>query len=127
MSGALRGSNPITKLQAARLGRRLTLKRVVVAAELALQALDEQPPTRASLKAQISAFENGRRKPGPTYRAVFREIYRATDEELGLHQSGLTRSVPSSQRLSTRLTAASTPASSTISTMCWPNILGPSL
>jgi xanthine/CO dehydrogenase XdhC/CoxF family maturation factor len=40
--------------------------------------------SRASLKVQISRWENGRtRVSSEDYRALFRHIYRATDEELG--------------------------------------------
>ncbi|MGG8409366.1 hypothetical protein ACM614_23605 [Streptomyces sp. 12297] len=41
-------------------------------------------PARASLKTQISMFENGRRDPGAEYQTLFCEVYQATRMELGL-------------------------------------------
>ncbi|MFG2293383.1 hypothetical protein [Streptomyces sp. NPDC048603] len=42
-----------------------------------------QLPSRASLKTQVSMFENGRRDPGPEYQSLFCEVYQATRKELG--------------------------------------------
>ncbi|MCX5608258.1 hypothetical protein OHB39_11865 [Streptomyces sp. NBC_00047] len=46
--------------------------------------LGVQLPSRASLKTQVSMFENGRRDPGPEYQTLFCEVYQATRKELGL-------------------------------------------
>ncbi|MEU1115081.1 MULTISPECIES: helix-turn-helix transcriptional regulator [unclassified Streptomyces] len=74
-----------TKLQAARLARGWTQADLMDAMEAAAERLGvDLAPSRASLKTQISMFENGRRPPGREYQAVFSEIYQATRVELGL-------------------------------------------
>ncbi len=52
--------------------------------EEAALRLGIQLPSRASLKTQVSMFENGRREPGPEYQTLFCEVYQATRKELGL-------------------------------------------
>ncbi|MET9320849.1 hypothetical protein ABZX75_11785 [Streptomyces sp. NPDC003038] len=54
------------------------------AMEDAAARLGVQLPSRSSLKAQISMFENGRRPPGSEYQTLFCEVYQATRVELGL-------------------------------------------
>jgi transcriptional regulator with XRE-family HTH domain len=44
-------------------------------------------PTRSSLRTLLSMFENGRRRVPEQYWPVLRELYRSTDEELGLKPS----------------------------------------
>lgn len=51
-------------------------------------------PARSSLRSLFSMFENGRRPVPVAYQPVFRELYRATDEELGFSGSGTARSLP---------------------------------
>jgi hypothetical protein len=41
-------------------------------------------PTRSSLRTLLSMFENGHRQVSEQYWPILRELYRATDEELGL-------------------------------------------
>jgi len=40
-------------------------------------------PAPSSMRALFSMYENGRREVPNAYRAVFRELYRASDDELG--------------------------------------------
>jgi transcriptional regulator with XRE-family HTH domain len=51
-------------------------------------------PTRSSLRTLLSAFENGHRSVPEQYRPVFRELYRATDAELGFQQVGNVLTLP---------------------------------
>jgi hypothetical protein len=53
------------------------------ALEQAARELSIVVAARASLKTQISRWENGHVVAGPEYRALFRVVYGATDAELG--------------------------------------------
>jgi hypothetical protein len=44
-------------------------------------------PTRSSLRTLVSLFENQRRGVPEQYRPIFRELYRSTDEQLGMTSS----------------------------------------
>jgi tetratricopeptide (TPR) repeat protein len=50
--------------------------------------LDMRLATPASLKTQISRWENGHCQPDDIYRQVFRALYARTDEELGFSAEG---------------------------------------
>ncbi|KMO99767.1 helix-turn-helix domain-containing protein [Streptomyces roseus] len=73
-----------TKLQAARAARGWSQADLMDALEDAAVRLGIQLPSRSSLKAQVSMFENGRRPPGSDYQTLFCEAYQATRVELGL-------------------------------------------
>lgn len=47
------------------------------------RSMDVEMPVRSSLRTLLSMFENGHRPVPASYRPVFRELYRVTDEELG--------------------------------------------
>jgi hypothetical protein len=49
-------------------------------------------PTRSSLRTLLSMFENGHRKVPEQYWPILRELYRSTDEELGLARTAETHS-----------------------------------
>lgn len=73
-----------TKLQAARTARGWSQAELMDEMEDAALRLGVQLPSRASLKTQVSMFENARRDPGPEYQTLFCEVYQATRKELGL-------------------------------------------
>ncbi len=84
------------QLRAYRLTRRprsWTQDRLVLELELAGRALGVPVASRASLKVQISRWENGHHPVSESYRALFRRIYGATDEQLGFI------SIPASGRI----------------------------
>src|SRR5579884_1608182 len=83
-----------SKLRAARLAMGWTQGQTLDAMEDAAVRLGVDLGSRASLKAQLSMFENGRRPPGPKYQPVFREIYRMTNAELGFPEDGRAASGP---------------------------------
>ncbi len=71
------------KLRAARLAQGWTQDDLIAELQEACTRLGFAHKSRASLKTQVSAFENGRRQPGTEFRALFREVYRLTNVELG--------------------------------------------
>ncbi|WP_406104701.1 helix-turn-helix transcriptional regulator [Streptomyces sp. NBC_01003] len=72
-----------TELKAARRARGWTQAQLMDAMEDAAPRIGFVLPSRASLKTQVSMFENGRRPPGPEYQALFCEVYEATRKDLG--------------------------------------------
>lgn len=58
-------------------------EQAIVRFEAISKAMGMLMPARASLRTLLSVFENNRRSVPERYRQVFRELYRATDEELG--------------------------------------------
>lgn len=60
-----------------------TQDRLICEIECVARELGTHVASRASLKVQVSRWENGRVAVGSEYRTLFRHIYRATDEELG--------------------------------------------
>jgi transcriptional regulator with XRE-family HTH domain len=72
-----------TRLRKAREARGWTVPRLIVEIEKVAAELDVPVSGRESLKAQISRWENGRARVGPSYRAVFREIFQLDNTELG--------------------------------------------
>ncbi|MEU1822622.1 helix-turn-helix transcriptional regulator [Streptomyces abikoensis] len=72
-----------TSLQAARKAQRWTQADLLDRLAATAERIGEELPDRSSLKTQISMFENGRREPGPKYRKLFREVYQATNADLG--------------------------------------------
>jgi len=72
-----------TKLQAARVARSWTQSELMDELEAVAKRLRRDLPGRDSLKTQISYFENGRRSVGPEYQLLLREVYQATNAELG--------------------------------------------
>lgn len=74
-----------TKLQELRDERKWTQERLIVEIESLASRHGVQIAERRSLKVMISRWENGRGGAmDERYRALFREIYRTTDEGLGL-------------------------------------------
>ena len=74
-----------TKLQELRDERKWTQERLLVAIENCAAQHGVQVAERRSLKVMISRWENGRGGAmEERYRALFREVYRTTDEGLGL-------------------------------------------
>ena len=71
------------ELRAARLGQGWTQDELITELQDACVRLGFGSKSRASLKTQVSAFENERRLPGTEFRALFREVYRLTNVELG--------------------------------------------
>jgi hypothetical protein len=61
-------------------------EQAIVRFESIAHALDVDVPARGSLRTLFSMFENNRRSVPDHYRPVLRELYRATDEELGISQ-----------------------------------------
>jgi tetratricopeptide (TPR) repeat protein len=51
-------------------------------------------PARSSLRTLFSMFENGRRPVPVAYQPIFRELYRAMDEELGFAEPGSLHRLP---------------------------------
>jgi hypothetical protein len=58
--------------------------RLVVEIEQACEQEGLPCPTRASLKVQVSRWENGHVTPDATYTGVLAAIYRTTPDDLGL-------------------------------------------
>jgi transcriptional regulator with XRE-family HTH domain len=71
-------------LRQARLRRGWSQEQAIVRFEGIARALAVEVPARASLRTLLSMFENNRRAVPGQYRPVFRELYRATDDELGI-------------------------------------------
>lgn len=98
-----------TKLQAARKSREWTQVDLLDALEAAADRTGEELPDRASLKTQVSMFENGRRDPGAKYRALFREVYHATDSDLGFSPAEITAPLTATSSLPITALAAGLP------------------
>jgi len=62
--------------------------RLIHAMQQQAAVLDMRLATPASLKTQISRWENGHCQPDDIYRQVFRALYARTDEELGFSAEG---------------------------------------
>ena len=73
-----------SRLRQARDGRGWSQSRLIHAMQQEAVALDIRLASPASLKTQISRWENGHCQPDDIYRQVFRTLYGQTDEELGL-------------------------------------------
>lgn len=71
-------------LQQARHRRGWSQEQAIVRLENIARAMSVELPSRPSLRTLLSMFENDRRPVPGAYRPIFRELYRATDDELGL-------------------------------------------
>jgi tetratricopeptide (TPR) repeat protein len=87
-------------LARARKRRRWSQENAIVRFEKQGQAMGISIPARSSLRTLLSMFENGRRLVPVAYRPIFRELYRATDEELGFTRSGSQYPLPTPPSLS---------------------------
>ncbi|NGO67031.1 helix-turn-helix domain-containing protein [Streptomyces boncukensis] len=76
-----------SKLQAARQGLGWSQAELIDALIAAASRLGGDSPTPSSWKTLVSMYENGRRPVSPEHRLLFREVYQATDEQLGFPQS----------------------------------------
>lgn len=72
-----------SRLRQARAGRGWSQTRLIHAMQQQAVALDIRLATSASLKTQISRWENGHCQPDEVYRQVFRALYGQTDDQLG--------------------------------------------
>ncbi len=81
--------NAGTLLQAARLQERWSQGRLIVAMKAAAPGLDMHLPETASLKTQLTRWENGHKTPGEDYRRLFRLVYGKTNAELGFPEPAL--------------------------------------
>lgn len=72
-----------SRLQQARLDKGWTQGELIDALMATAQRLGTQSPASTSWKTLISMYENGRRPVSPDHRPLLREVYEATDEELG--------------------------------------------
>jgi transcriptional regulator with XRE-family HTH domain len=70
-------------LRQARQRRGWSQEQAIVRLENLGRAMGVELPVRSSLRTLLSMFENGHRPVPASYRPVLRELYRATDEELG--------------------------------------------
>src|SRR6266542_2471580 len=68
-------------LRQARLRRGWSQEQAIVRFESIARVLAVEIPARSSLRTLLSMFENNRRAVPAQYRPVFRELYRATDDE----------------------------------------------
>lgn len=83
MNGQTQHANQLRRLRASQRPRPWTQDRLIWEIECVARELGVDVASRASLKVQVSRWENGRVAVGPEYRRLFRHIYRATDEGLG--------------------------------------------
>jgi hypothetical protein len=74
-------------LKQARLRQGWSQEQAIVRIEAAARSMNVDLPVRTSLRTLLSMFENGRRSVPNQYRPILRELYRSTDEELGLTNS----------------------------------------
>lgn len=81
-------------LAQARKRRGWSQENAIVRFEKQAQAMGISIPAPSSLRTLFSMFENGRRPVPLAYRPIFRELYRATDEELGFPGSGSLHPLP---------------------------------
>src|SRR4051794_8441756 len=72
-----------TKLQAARRAEGWPQARLMMLMKAMAPQADLRLPSEASLKTELSRWENGHKTPEACYRKLFRIIYGLTDEELG--------------------------------------------
>src|SRR3954451_17240286 len=72
-----------TKLQAARRAEGWSQARLMMLMKAMAPQANVRLPSDASLKTELSRWENGHKTPEPCYRKLFRIIYGLTDEELG--------------------------------------------
>lgn len=74
---------PATRLQEARQRRDYSAQEVITMILRRAEMLGVSVMTPASLKTNLSRWENGRTTVSPTYQRLFRDIYGLTNEELG--------------------------------------------
>lgn len=84
----------LTPLKQARHSHGWSQEQAIVRIETLGRKMGITLPTRSSLRTLLSAFENGHRRVPEQYRPIFRELYRATDPELGFQQAGKILAVP---------------------------------
>jgi transcriptional regulator with XRE-family HTH domain len=72
-----------SRLRQARQRRGWSQEQAIVRLENLGRAMGIELPARSSLRTLLSLFENGHRPVPEPYQPVLRELYRATDEELG--------------------------------------------
>ena len=82
------------RLRQARQQRGWSQEQAIVRFESIARALKVNLPARSSLRTLLSMFENNRRAVPDRYRPVFRELYRATDEDLGISHEDARMSLP---------------------------------
>lgn len=73
-----------TRLKAVRQARGWSQLRLISELEQVCNARDIRPPARASLKTQVSRWENGHIEPDDLYSTLLAEIYDTTPADLGL-------------------------------------------
>lgn len=71
-------------LKQARLHRGWSQEQAIVRMEALARSMNVDLPVRSSMRTLLSMFENGRRPVPGQYRPILRELYRATDGDLGL-------------------------------------------
>ena len=76
-------NSQVSALRRARNKRGWSQEQAIVRFENVSRSMGITVPGRASLRSLLSMFENDRRQVPVQYRPVFRELYRATDEDLG--------------------------------------------
>src|SRR3954470_6518678 len=81
MTGAA-GRYP-TNLRAVRQRLGWKQERTILELERQAAAAGISTASRSSLKTELSRWENGHKRVSAEYRALFRRIYRASDEDLG--------------------------------------------
>ncbi|MHC0429502.1 helix-turn-helix domain-containing protein [Streptomyces sp. O3] len=86
---------PQSKLRLARKARGWTQADLIDALITAAERLGVESPAPGSWKTLISMYENGRRLVSSDHQALFREVYAATDEELGFPTARVIRPLPS--------------------------------
>ncbi|MFB6830686.1 hypothetical protein [Streptomyces hydrogenans] len=96
-----------SRLQQARLDMGWTQGELIDALMAAAQRLGAQSPASTSWKTLISMYENGRRPVSPDHRPLFREVYEATDEELGFASTSTSVATAQSMLLPTPTAAVS--------------------
>src|SRR6476660_2854452 len=77
-------------LQQARVDRGWTQSRTIAAIESEARALGHSVPGRASLKTQLSRWENGHKSPDELYRLLLQRIYGMNAVELGFEPADST-------------------------------------
>jgi hypothetical protein len=81
-------------LKLARERRGWSQEQAIVRFENLSRVMGVRFPARASLRTLLSLFENNRRIVPSHYQSIFRELYRATDEDLGFSASGAQKWLP---------------------------------
>lgn len=77
----------VSKLEQARLDRGWTQHRLIAELRQHAAAAGSNLPCAATLKAQISRWENGHQRPDARYRKLLKQSYGLNDRELGFDQS----------------------------------------